>query len=347
MKLNFSRSLVSTLVIVAIFGVQIPNAFAASLTTLSDTMSSLKISAPSNHDISFVTPTGVAAGATIIVTLPGAFAIPAGLTFTDVDVLDNGTNVTLAAAPAGATWGVVRTSATVLTITNGTTAVVPGRTIRIKVGTNATNQTTGVNQITNDTTTGTKSIALTGTFGDTGNIAVQMITDDTVVVTAVVPQTLSFALSANSIAYGNLDAAAARFANTTTGSAADTVAHTVAIGTNGTGGYSISVQGGTLTSGANTITAVGAVPAASTVGTEQFGIYATKAGGVNGTIAAPYATASSFGYNGSAASAVTFASGTSATATETFSLHYVANIAALTEAGTYTTNLTYVGTANF
>jgi hypothetical protein len=328
----------------------VSTAYAAALTTLSDTLSSAKINTLANHDISFVTPTGVASGATIIITLPGSFSIASGLTFTDIDVLDNGTNVTLAASPAGATWGAVRTSGTVITLTNGTTAVTAGHTIRIKIGTNATNQSTGVNQITNDTSTGTKAIAISGTFGDTGTISVQLITDDTVVVSATVAQAITFSLSSNTIAFGTLDSANARFANTSSGSASDVVAHTLAVSTNAPTGYSITVQGATLTSQqnvANTITAVGASPAVSAVGTEQFGIYTTKSGGVNGTIAAPYATASSFGYNGTASTAATFASGTSATATETYSLHYLANIAAVTEAGTYTASLNYVATANF
>ena len=323
---------------------------AAALTTLSDTLSTAKISTLANHDISFVTPTGVASGGTIILTFPGSFSVAAGLTFTDIDVLDNGANVTLAAAPSVATWGAVRTSGTVITLTNGTTAVTAGHTIRIKIGTNATNQSTGVNQITNDTTTGTKAIAVSGTFGDTGSISVQLITDDTVAISATVAQSISFSISSNTIAFGTLDSAAARFANTSTGSASDVVAHTLAVSTNAPSGYTVTVQGGTLTSqqnSSNTITAIGASPAASSVGTAQFGIYATKSGGVNGTIATPYATASSFGYNATATTSATLASGTTPTATETYSLHYLANIAATTAAGTYATSLNYVATANF
>ena len=321
-------------------------ASAATLTALSDTMSTVKVSTLANHDIQFTTPTGVAASATIILTFASDFSIAAAMDFTDMDVLDNGTNVTLAASPSGATWGAVRTSATVITLTNGTTAVTAGHTIRVKIGTNATNQSTGVRQITNTTTTGTKTITMSGTFGDTGTISVNIITDDAVAVSGTVNQTLTFSISANTIAFGTLDSAAARFA-TTTGSATDVVAHTMAVSTNSTSGYTITVKGATLTSGSFTITAIGATPATSAVGTEQFGIYATKTGGVNGTIASPYATASSFGYDATASTATTFASGTSATATETYSLHYLANIAATTEAGSYTAALTYVATGNF
>jgi hypothetical protein len=338
-------------IVITSTGLQVPHVFAASITSASDTMSTVKINTYSNHDISFVTPTGVAAGATLSLTFQSDFLASTSLDFTDIDLLDNGVNVTLAAAPTGATWGVVRTSGTVITFTNGSSAVTAGHTIRIKIGTNATNQSTGVRQILNATTTGTKTVTIGGNFGDSGTISVQLITDDTVAITATVSQSISFSISSNSIAFGTLDSAAARYASSTgSGSATDVVAHTLAVATNAPTGYTITVQGATLTSAqnsSNTITAIGASPAASSVGSEQFGIYATKTGGVNGTIAAPYTTASSFGYNATATSSATFASGSSATAAETYSLHYIANIAAVTEAGSYSTSLNYVATANF
>jgi hypothetical protein len=326
--------------------------FAASLTNLSDAMSSVKVNALSNHDIQFTTPTGITTGQTITVTFPSGFSMESSLSYTDVDVLVGGVQQTLAASNGASTWGVVRTSATVLTITaqsSGTPAAASS-VIRIKIGTNATNQSTGVYRVTNDSSTGQKSIAIGGSMADSGSISVTLITDDTVAVSATVQQSISFAINANSIAFGTLDSGAARYANTSSGSGSDTVAHTLAVGTNAPSGYTVTVQGATLTSAqnsSNTITAIGGTPATSNPGTEQFGIYATKSGGVNGTIAAPYATASSFGYDATATTATTFASGTTATATETYSLHYLANIAAVTEAGNYSANLTYVATANF
>lgn len=322
---------------------------AASLTSLSDNMSTVKKNTLANHDISFVTPTGVASGETIIITFPSDYSIDAALDDTDIDVLDDGVNVTLAASPSGATWGAVRTSGTVITLTNGNVAVAPASVIRIKIGTNATDGTTGDEQITNPTTAGSYAIEITGTFTDTGSITTTIVDDDTVAVTATVGQSLTFAISDNSIGFGTLSASAARYANGTSGSNSDTVAHTLAVATNGTSGYTITVKGDSLTSGLNVIDAVGGTPAASSVGTEQFGIYATSAGGTGATIAAPYAddTTPAFGYDADANTATTFASGSSATATTTYSLHYLANVAAVTPAGSYATNLVYVATANF
>ena len=327
----------------------INTAQAASLTTLSDTQSTIKASTLSNHDISFFTPTGVASGQTIILTWDNSTSIAAALDFTDIDVLDNATNVTLAAAPAGATWGAVRTSATVITLTNGTTAVIANRTIRIKIGTNATNQSTGVRQITNGPV-GTTTLTINGTFTDTGTISTPIITNDVVNVTANVSQTISFAVSDVTIGFGTLTNANARFATgDTLGATSDSIAHNLTIATNAQNGYTITLQGDTLTSGVNTVTSIGATFAASTVGSEQFGIYATKTGGVNGTITARYADNATpkFAYNATSTTTDTLATGTTATNTETFSMHYLANIASTTEPGSYAANITYVGTGNF
>lgn len=330
--------------------------FAAALTGMSDTLSSAKINTVSNHSFVFTTPTGIAAASTTIITFPSDFSIPAGLTFADVDINIGGpylASSTLAGAPAGAnTYGVVRTSATVLTLTNGSTAVAPGASVYIRIGTNAIFQSVGTFQITNATTNGNKAIGFTGTMFDNGTTTVNLITDDTVQVSAIVPQSLTFSITSNSINFGNLDPGAPRYASSTNsaGDSVDTVAHSLLVSTNAPSGYTITVQGQTLTSqqnALNTINAIGGTPATSAIGTEQFGIYATKSGGVNGTIATPYVTSSSFGFNATATTSATFASGSSSTNTETYALHYIANIASITEAGTYSANLVYIGTSNF
>ncbi|MEK7094703.1 MAG: hypothetical protein AAB886_01180, partial [Patescibacteria group bacterium] len=194
-------------------GVQV--AYAASLTALSNTLSSQKVSTLANHDLQFTTPTGVASGQTIIITFQSDFSIAAAMDFTDIDVLDDTVNVTLAASPSGATWGAVRTSATVITLTNGATAVGAGSVVRVKIGTNATNQSTGVRQITNTTTNGSKTVAMTGTFTDVGTTTVNILTDDQVAVTATVDQSLTFSISDNTIGFGSLSASAACFAQGT------------------------------------------------------------------------------------------------------------------------------------
>lgn len=328
---------------------------AAMLNSLSDTMSSVKINNLSNHNFSFVTPTGVAASETIVLTFPGVFEIPAGLTFADIDINDNGPYIgstTLAASPSGATWGVARTSSTTLTITNGDTPVIAGHSIYIRIGTNAISQSVGTFQITNDSSAGNKSIGITGSFGDTGTTTVQLLSDDNVLVNAIVPQSFTFSISTNSISFGNLSAVGAKYASSTDGAGdiLDTVAHTLTISSNSASGYTITLRGQTLTSQqnpGNTITEAGSAPVASAPGSEQFGIYSTVSGGIGGTIATPYATVSSYGFESTATSSSIFASGAVSSGSTIYSLHYLANISSLTEAGNYSANLVYVGTANF
>ena len=106
----------------------------------------------------------------------------------------------------------------------------------------------------------------------------------------------------------------------------------------------MTVGGSTLTSGANTITAIGASNTSSSVGTEQFGLRMTAAGG-SGTVSAPYAAAGFAFDSGAFPDAIATASG--ASANTTYSARYIANITASTEAGSYTGAVTYVATANF
>lgn len=346
-KKILSLTLILSLLAVLI-NLPVKTAQAAAITSASDTMSTVKASTLANHEFKFGLPTGIAAAGTVAYTFPTGFNMGT-VAFGDIDFATGSTSTcssatyteqTLAATASGTTWGAA-VAGLVLTITSGTGTSTAGNCVRLRVGTNAAG---GVNQITNP---GVGSYGITIGPTDTGTITVNIIANDVVAVSGTVNQSLSFSISATTIAFGTLDSAAARFANTTTGSATDVVAHTLPVSTNSANGYTITVKGATLTSSSFTITAIGATPATSAAGTEQFGIYATKAGGVNGTIAAPYATVSSFGYDATGTTATTFASGTSATATETYSLHYLANISGTTEPGTYTANLTYVATGNF
>jgi hypothetical protein len=346
--------------VLAVLSLIISPASAASVTSFSDTMSTVKVSttsAPvsSNHTFVFTTPTGVGSGATIVFTFPQEFVIPAGLSFTDVDMNVGGpylASSTLAAAPAGATVGVVRTSTTTLTITNGTTVLASSSVIYVRIGTNAIFQTTGVNQIVNATTTGNKTIGLNGTFGDTGSTTVNIITDDAVQVRAVVPQSLTFSISATSTYFGNLSAGAAKFASSTNvnGDASETIAHTLAVSTNAPYGYVITIQGSTLTSlqnASNTIPSIGLTAASSTAGTSQFGIRASSTGGTGATVATPYSFATSYAFTPTATTSSLLASGSGSTNTTTYHLRYVANVSGVQEAGNYATALTYVATASF
>ncbi|MFM7088649.1 MAG: hypothetical protein ACKOW9_03910 [Candidatus Paceibacterota bacterium] len=344
---NISKFL-SALMIVAIVAVYVAplSAMAASVTSFSVLLSREKASTLSNQTITFTTPTGIASGATVILTYDNSTSIPALLDHTDIDLTDDGVDIALAATPSGVTAGVVRTSATVITFTNGTTAVAAGSVIAIEIGTHATTGATGDQQITNGTA-GTSTLSLSGTFGDTGTVAMPIIADDQVVITATVAPTITFTISDNTIGFGALSSAAARWATgDTNGSASDTSAHTLAVATNATGGYTVSYNGPTLTSGANTITVANITDDADgTAGTEQFGLSVATNG--NATIASGYAYAGIPDWRWVASTTTNIISETTPTATETFTMRYLSNISGNTEAGSYSTTVTYIATGTY
>lgn len=324
----------------------------AVMSAKSDTMSRLQDNTASNHTIEFTTSVGVTAGQTITVTFPAGFTI-GSVDYEDIDLADDETDLALAAAASGATWGASFTGQ-VLTITSDSGTIAGGSTVTIEIGTNATYGSTGASQITNPDISSdtTYEIAIGGTMSDSGQVEVQILMDDTVTVSATVDESIAFDVSTGDdweIGFGDLTSANARYA--TASGAGDTtpqVAHSMTAATNASGGYVITVSGATLTSesnGSDTIDAIGGTHAASNPGTEQFGIRLSATDGI-GAATDPYNDASEFAYDGATApDQVASAAGPSATTT--YGVYYLANILATTESGTYTTDLTYIATATF
>jgi hypothetical protein len=179
--------------------------------------------------------------------------------------------------------------------------------------------------------------------GALDNGVVAASTAGVVTVNANVDETLTFTLAATTVPLGTINAS-------TTGSGTSTMT----VGTNGTYGYSVSYNPTTtLTSGANTITAL-ASQTASQIGQKQFGINlrdnatpnvgSDKTGAAGGTVAANYNTADSFMFN-TAGDVIATASGPVNTTTYTTS--YIANVTTDTAAGAYSTSINYIATANF
>ena len=361
-KKNLLSSITSLAIIVSVvLGASITHvelAYAAALSSLSDTLSTAKVSQLADHTIQFVTPSGVAAAQNISITFPngwnlgsiGATSIDFG-TSTSATCSGFGDALIANGAASNLTWGIATTSQSI-TITSGTAVIPANRCIQVKLGGNATFGATGTTTLTNPASATSSVILIAGSFGDTGSITVTIVTDDTVSMTGTVNQTLTFTISTSTIYFGSLNSGAAKYASSTNtaGDTSETAAHTLAIATNAPSGFSLSVRGQTLTSqqnSANTITAIGATAASSTPGTEQFGIRATESGGIGTAVSSPFQFSSSYGYAGTATTSVTLATGTGSTPTSTYSLRYLANIAAITEAGTYAASLVYVATANF
>jgi hypothetical protein len=156
-------------------------------------------------------------------------------------------------------------------------------------------------------------------------------------------QYITLSLSAAAVDLGDLSTSAVKSAS-----------HTMTINTNSGLGFLVTVSGLTLTSGVNNIDGIGAVAAVSTPGSEQFGLNlkanTSPAVGAEPTGTAPigspagqYATADQFAFF----SGNTIASASSFINQTVFTISYIANIAAGTVSGAYSTTLTYAATANF
>jgi hypothetical protein len=359
LKTKFTKFLSASTIVAIIAGAsfaQIQLAYASALTTLSDNQSSLKISTLSDHTIQFVTPTGISAGQGISITFPsgyatGTFSVNNFDLATSTSATCSGfADAVLAASPSGLTWGVSQATATIY-ITSGTAVIPANRCVQIEIGSNATSGATGASQITNPSSPGAYSISVIA-GADTGSISEYIVTDDTVAMTGTVNQSLTFTISTSTIYFGTLGSGAAKYASSTntSGDTTETIAHTLAVGTNAPSGYTLSLRGQTLTSqqnSSNTISEIGSTAASSTPGTEQFGLRVTESGGSGTAVSSPYNLATSYAYYSTATSSSVVGTGSGSTPTSTFSVRYVANIAAITEAGTYAANLVYVATANF
>lgn len=349
------NSIISIFAIVAMIAMNlgfISNAEAAQLTQLKDTLSTVKASTAANHTIQFVTATGVAAAGTITVAFPTGFAMNT-IDYVDMDLAegDSGTcssagftDKVLAASPSGGTWGAVLSSQTI-TFTSGTGTITAGRCVQIEVGLNAAG---GDTQVTNSSAGNDKKMDITAGVSDSASLAISIIANDVVAVTATVDPTLTFTIGDNAIGFGSLSSSAATWANgAATGSATDTSAHNLTVATNAATGYVITYNGATLTNGSYTINVVTvADDADGTPTTEQFGISFEGVGG-DATIASGYSHLTVPDWKFIAGTTTTVVSETVPTATETISAYYLANISTTTEPGSYSTNITYIATGIF
>lgn len=209
----------------------------------------------------------------------------------------------------------------------------------------------------------------TGGTTDTGTVAAS--TANQIVLTGTMPESLIFCTGATVSTTGGVPDCTTATAGTVTFnqlfSPTDTATATsqMAASTNATNGYSITVAGPTLTSGANTIPAMGTL-SAGVRGTSQFGLNlkanttatSTPAVGAevapvaNGTdlrgqAATGYSTVDQFKFT-SGDSVANSANGSAGpTNAQIFTASYIVNVAGSQTAGTYTTTLTYVCTATF
>lgn len=198
----------------------------------------------------------------------------------------------------------------------------------------------------------------TGTDGATGpvdNGTVAMSTAQPVQLTGVTPEILVFCVgttitsdcttvSGNAIDFGDFSPTATR-----------TGTSVMQAQTNASGGYNITVNGTTLSSGANTIAALPA-QTASSFGIGQFGLNlrannvtgvgsvgSDPTGGGSGTATANYGTSDQYRF----VSGDSVATAPAPTNANTFTSTYIVNIGGAQAAGVYTATMTYICTASF
>jgi hypothetical protein len=351
-----AKGVITTIVLASfLFIPAAPAAQAASLTSMSANASRLQENTNSNYEIFFVSPSGIQSGTSddIIITFSSDFTLAAeAVANFDFAVGNSGTctsasytEETLALTASATEWGVDVTGNVVTFEPETDDTHAGGLCYRVRMGTIATSGGTGAaNTVQNGALDDDDTITFSGGFGDTGTISVDIIADDQVDITATVAPSITFSISDTDVEFGTLSAADDTFADNSAGNATEVEAHQLAAGTNATGGYVIYVSGATLTSGGDTIDAIGGTNTASTPGTEQFGARYTASGG-SGSVDSPY-SAAGFAYNG-VASPDNIASVGGPSSTTTYSARYVANITSSTEAGSYATTLTYTATATF
>lgn len=242
--LQATAAIVATTIILWSLGLQAINfAEAANVTTYSDTLSTSEPSVAANHEITFTTPTGLAAGESIVITFPATFTGIASIDAGDIDLDNEGTEESLVdGAASGADWG-VSTDATSVTITSGTDVIASNATVTIEIGTNADS---GSNQITNPAS---GSYEITIAVGSSDSGATQVAIVPVVTVTASVDTVFDFTVSgvnagtlvntadttggdtdATNIPFGALDA-----------DTASTAAQQLEVTTNATNGFVVTV----------------------------------------------------------------------------------------------------------
>jgi len=205
---KFISSIVAFGLIMMTSGILVLNpnvAMAATVTTATDTLSRQRASTLSNHEIKFVTPTGMAVSTNMTLVFSAGFTGVGSVVVADVDVAEGSTtscatsSFTERSMGTGASQFNAAGSSQTVTITAGASAtpITAGRCMRIRIGANATDVTgsgPGTIRITNGATGSADTITIAGSFGDAGLILVEIDDGDQVTVTADVSQTLSFDL---------------------------------------------------------------------------------------------------------------------------------------------------------
>ncbi len=220
---------------------------AASITDASDTLSNSAPSLASNHTIAFESPNGMLAGQTIQIIFPVEFTVPS-LGVEDFDLTASGTEQTLAGSNGTNIWGVSTSSQTITFTSPSNVGQASATPFVIEIGTHAASGGTGNSQITNPAATTSYAIDIAGSMPDSGQVRVAII--DQVTVTASVDTSLTFTVSGVNPGL-TVNGSATTTSATTTSTAlpfgtlpigpSRMLAHDIAVVTNASAGYTVTV----------------------------------------------------------------------------------------------------------
>lgn len=294
-----------------------------------------------------VAPTGISVSASTLGTQVGATGFSIGGTYSNNDAgavsRVNGMRLTRTAAsiPAGTAVSYI-----IQNVTNPTTV------------SDGTNSGTFFVRITTYTSTDA-----TGTALDAGTVAAS--TANQIQLEGIMPESLVFCtgqtVTANCTAVTN---GVIRFNQLFSPTSVSYASSQMAASTNAQSGYIITVNGPTLMSGSNQITAIGASAAASSVGTAQFGmnlklnttpavgaeVAPTPDGGnLRGQAKTGFSTANSYKFNTATSDTVAASDFNTpgATNSQVYTVSYIVNVTGNQAPGTYTTTLSYICTPTF
>ncbi len=261
-----------------LFGVSgVFDVWAAKVSNFKDTLEDSRPSTDSNHEIQFVTSSGVATGETIILKFDDAtdnFTISGSLDFSDLDLAEDTdgtpgdcsgtlTDKTLAATATATDWGVgVNTTTDEITLTapSSGTPIAAGACLIIEIGDNATSGATGDAYIQNPATASIYDIDVAGTMTDSGNTKVVVI--DTITASVTIDESLSVTVAGETAANCNFGAGTGDIDTTATSIPFGTAAgntfvdgcQNITVSTNSSGGYNATIiQSDQLTSGSDQI----------------------------------------------------------------------------------------------
>jgi hypothetical protein len=311
-----------------------PLASAAQVTGRTLTIGSSVASASTSYAFTFTVPSATvikSASFTACTTASGTCTTPSGFSVSSSTLTSQPTGLGAASG-----WTASTATAGSLRVLNSSNSTAPSGSQSVSFST-VTNQSTANSTFFVRMTT--YSDAAWTTPIDTGTVAAS--TAGQITVTAAIDESVTFTLAAATVPLGTL---------TTSSTGAGTSSMTAS--TNAASGYSVTVNGTTLMSGSNPIAAL-ASPTASTMNTAQFGINlmanttpaigTAASGSGTGVPATGYGTANQFKF----VSGDTVASATVPTNSNTFTTSYIANINGAAAAGSYSTLLTYIATANY